>query len=469
MIRQSQSFLFQLYAIVDVLCMQVAFVLSWWLKFASGWIENDPSLTFLTYWQYSLIYALIAVGVGFFLGLYTSSKRKKRFAFELFKVLQVHFISMLFLLSFLYILKEMHISRDFLVIFLVSNMATISIYRYILKKSLRFLREKGFNKQFVLILGAGSLGRRFYDNLEQYPDLGFEVVGFLDDHVTEHEEKYQYMKPILGKVDDLEQILEREIIDEVIIALPLTAHHRFGQLINICDKAGVKTLIIPDYFDVLPARPYFDHFAGIPLINVRDVPLDEMRNRFLKRSFDIVFSIIVLVITAPLLALIALGVKLTSPGPIIFKQERLGRNRRPFLMYKFRTMKVMKQSESDTGWTVEDDPRTTRFGALLRRTSLDELPQFFNVLKGDMSVVGPRPERPYFTEIFKEEIPRYMVKHHIRPGITGWAQSNGLRGDTSIEQRIQHDLFYIENWTFLFDIKIILRTILRGFINKNAY
>ncbi|HZG78346.1 MAG TPA: exopolysaccharide biosynthesis polyprenyl glycosylphosphotransferase, partial [Paenibacillus sp.] len=264
-------------------------------------------------------------------------------------------------------------------------------------------------------------------------------------------------------------IMEEKLIDEVIIALPLNAHHKLPYIIETCEKAGVKALIIPDYFDYLPARPYFDNFAGIPLINVRDIPLDELRNRVLKRGFDIIFSIICILITFPLLLAIAIGIKLTSPGPIIFKQERVGLNRRTFNMYKFRSMRMQTESDSDTKWTVENDPRRTKFGAFLRRTSLDELPQFFNVLFGHMSVVGPRPERPYFVEQFKEEIPKYMVKHHIRPGITGWAQSNGYRGDTSIAERIKHDIFYIENWTFFFDIKIILKTIVNGFLNRNAY
>jgi Undecaprenyl-phosphate glucose phosphotransferase len=273
----------------------------------------------------------------------------------------------------------------------------------------------------------------------------------------------------VGKLDDLETVLKENPIDEVIIALPLQAHHKYAQIINICDNAGVKTLIIPDFFDILPARPYFDNFAGMPLINIRDIPLDELSNRVLKRAFDIVFSIFAIIITSPVMLFAAIGIKLTSPGPVIFSQERMGLDRKIFKMYKFRTMHVSDKETSDTVWTVENDPRRTKFGAFLRKTSIDELPQFFNVLKGDMSVVGPRPERPYFVDQFREEIPKYMVKHHIRPGITGWAQSNGLRGDTSIHDRIQHDLYYIENWSFGFDLKIILKTIIKGFVNRNAY
>jgi Undecaprenyl-phosphate glucose phosphotransferase len=277
------------------------------------------------------------------------------------------------------------------------------------------------------------------------------------------------MRPIIGKLDDLEYVLKNHPIDEVIMALPLEAHSKYGQIIDACEKAGVKTLIIPDFFDLLPARPLLDNFAGIPLINVRDVPLDELSNRILKRWFDILFSLIAIVLTSPVMLAITICIKLTSPGPVLFKQERVGYNRKTFHMLKFRSMHVSSGKQSDTQWTVENDPRRTRFGAFIRKTSLDELPQFFNVLLGHMSVVGPRPERPFFVEQFRDEIPKYMIKHQIRPGITGWAQANGLRGDTSIQERIQHDLFYIENWTFIFDLKIIGKTIVKGLMNKNAY
>ncbi|MNZ80315.1 UDP-glucose:undecaprenyl-phosphate glucose-1-phosphate transferase [compost metagenome] len=281
-------------------------------------------------------------------------------------------------------------------------------------------------------------------------------------------EKVRY-KPILGTVNQLEEILESKLIDEVVLALPLNAHPKFAKIVAVCEKTGVRTLIIPDFFDYLPARPYFDNFAGMPMINVRDIPLDLAGNKLTKRVFDIVFSLFAIIITSPLMLLIAIGVKLTSPGSIIFKQERVGLNRRTFHMYKFRSMRILPEGTVDTGWTTENDPRRTKFGTFLRKTSLDELPQFFNVIAGHMSVVGPRPERPYYVEQFREEVPKYMVKHHVRPGITGYAQANGLRGDTSIEDRIEHDIFYIENWSILLDMKIILKTIVNGFVNKNAY
>jgi len=381
----------------------------------------------------------------------------------------VHLFAFVGLLSLLYFAKQIHVSREFLGIFLALNLAILVAYRFVVKMALFRLRRNGFNKKYLLILGAGSVGRNFYNNLLQYPELGYEVFGFLDDNLKAHPLNGQSLPPILGGLDRLDEVLRKHMIDEVIVALPLTAHEKLAQIIETCDNLGAKTLIIPDYFDLLPARPYFDNFAGIPLINVRDIPLDELGNRILKRTFDIVFSIFAIILTSPIMLIAAIGIKLTSPGPIIFKQERMGLDRRTFMMYKFRTMRVSDQKTADTVWTVENDPRRTKFGAFLRRTSIDELPQFFNVLKGDMSVVGPRPERPYFVEQFKEEIPKYMVRHHVRPGITGWAQTNGLRGDTSIRERINHDLYYLENWSFMFDLKIIILTIFRGFVNRNAY
>lgn len=468
MIRKNQRFLTQLYILADFVVIQISFLFAWWLKFESGLIRYEQPLPVEIYAFWSIVYGAIAVFIGILISLY-SPKRKKRFSDEVLKLAQVHFLSLFILLGAMFFVKQVDISRAYLAIYMIFNLLFIMIYRYFLKKSLKQLRKKGYNKQFVLILGAGSLGQKFHDNLRQYPELGYEIVGFLDDHREWGPEERSRYKPILGTVDQLQEILESKLIDEVVLALPLTAHSKYARIIAICEKTGVRTLIIPDFFDYLPARPVFDNFAGMPMINVRDIPLDLAGNRLAKRLFDIVFSSFAILITSPLMLLIAIGVKLTSKGPVIFKQERVGLNRRRFQMYKFRSMRALPEGMEDTGWTTENDPRRTRFGTFLRKTSLDELPQFFNVLAGHMSVVGPRPERPYFVEQFREEVPKYMVKHHVRPGITGYAQAHGLRGDTSIEERIEHDIFYIENWSILLDIKIIFKTMVNGFINKNAY
>lgn len=468
MLRQNQRFLTQLYMLADLFCTLVVFMAAYWLKFYSGLLPSANSVPFTTYLLWGTIYSFAAVLVGFYFQFY-SPKRRKNYSYEILRILQIQTISFLGLLSLFFFTREVHISREFLAIFFFMNFIAITAYRYWVKSVLASFRRKGFNKRFVLIVGAGSVGRSFHLNLQQHPDLGYEIIGFLDDYQTEHEPEHQHLKPIIGRLDDLQLKLEREPIDEVIIALPLDAHAKYADIIEICERTGVKTLIIPDFFDLLPARPFFDNFAGIPLINVRDVPLDELSNRILKRWFDIVFSLAAIITTAPIMLFIIIGLKLTSPGPILFKQERMGLDRKTFHMFKFRSMHVSNDAVSDTQWTVENDPRRTRFGGILRRTSLDELPQFFNVLLGHMSVVGPRPERPYFVHQFKEEIPKYMIKHQVRPGITGWAQTNGLRGDTSIQDRIMFDIFYIENWTFFFDIKIICKTVLKGLINKNAY
>ncbi|MFX3632151.1 MAG: undecaprenyl-phosphate glucose phosphotransferase [Candidatus Pristimantibacillus sp.] len=468
MIRQNQKILTQLYVLSDLLCTLIVFLAAYWLKFYSGLLPHDDSVPFSSYLLWGTVYSFSAIVVGFYLQFY-APKRRKNYSLEVLKILQIQSISFLGLLSLFYITREVHISREFLGIFFVLNVMIITIYRFVVKKTLSTFRRRGFNKRYVLILGAGSVGRSFYENLQQHPDLGYEVVGFLDDYHSEHDHEYRHMKPVIGVLDDLRSQLAKHPIDEVIIALPLDAHKKYAEIIEICESTGVKTLIIPDYFDLLPARPFFDNFAGIPLINVRDVPLDELSNRMLKRTFDIVFAVIAIIITSPIMLIAVIGIKLTSPGEILFKQERMGLDRKSFYMYKFRSMRVSSNKVADTQWTVENDPRRTRFGSFLRQTSIDELPQFFNVLFGHMSVVGPRPERPFFVKQFKEEIPKYMIKHQIRPGITGWAQTNGLRGDTSIQDRIVHDLFYIENWTFLFDLKIIVKTVVKGFVNKNAY
>lgn len=463
MIRGKERFITQLYMTTDFLFLQLAFIISWYLRFVVNTEEQGSYLPISDYFTWNIIYSVSFLAIGFLIRLYIP-KRKMKFAKEISKIIQVQIYGMFVLLSVLFIVKTVDISRMFLIIYLFTGFFFIVIYRFFVKQFLRAMRKKGFNQQFVLILGAGSIGKRYTDNLDNHPEYGLRVVGYLDDYKQMNKEQM-----VLGKITDLPTVLENKIIDEVVIALPLTVFSKYDKIISVCEKAGVRVAIVPDFYDILPAAPYFERFGDLPIINVRDIPLDEYVNRVFKRLFDIIFAACAIIITSPLLISIAIGVKLTSPGPILFKQERVGLNRRLFYMYKFRSMKDMPTEASDKQWTVENDPRRTKFGTFLRKTSLDEFPQFFNVLKGDMSIVGPRPERPYFVDQFKKEIPKYMIKHHVRPGITGWAQVCGLRGDTSIEDRIEHDIQYIENWTLLFDIRIIFKTIINGFVNKNAY
>jgi Undecaprenyl-phosphate glucose phosphotransferase len=269
----------------------------------------------------------------------------------------------------------------------------------------------------------------------------------------------------LGGFEQLEELLNDLQPDEVISAIEMEDYQRTPQIIADCEKTGTKLSIIPFYADYIPSNPDFDDLNGIPLLNIRRIPLDNWGNAFCKRAMDIVGSLLLIILTSPVMLVCALGVLLSSPGPVIFKQRRIGRNKQPFDMYKFRSMRVNSQQE--TGWSSQHDDRKTKFGAFMRKCSLDEFPQFFNVLKGDMSLVGPRPEVPFYVDQFKDEIPLYMVKHQVRPGITGWAQVNGLRGDTSIKARVEHDIYYIEHWRLLFDLKILLITVFKGkFMNE---
>lgn len=465
MIRGKERFLTKLYMGADFAFIQVAFFFAWYIRFKILKDEDMGAYLPLTsYFSWNIVYSVIYILIAFLVRLYIP-KRKMKFASEVTKIFQSHVFSMFILLSILFTFKTIDISRLFLALYFILCISLIIIYRFGVKQGLRKIRANGFNKQYVLILGAGSVGKRYMQNLSNHPEYGLEVLGFLDDYKTSNNSQIK----ILGEIKDLGKILEGNIVDEVVVALPLTAYPKYQQIIATCEKAGIRASIVPDFYDILPANPHFEQFGDLPIINTRDIPLDEFVNRILKRAFDIVFSLVAIIVTSPVLLIVAICVKLTSPGPILFKQERVGLNRRTFMMYKFRSMKHMPETVSNTQWTVKDDPRRTAFGTFIRKTSLDELPQFFNVLKGDMSVVGPRPERPYFVDQFKEEIPKYMVKHQVRPGITGWAQVCGLRGDTSIKDRIDHDVFYIENWTLLFDVKIVLKTVLNGFINKNAY
>ena len=316
-------------------------------------------------------------------------------------------------------------------------------------------------------IGFSTSAAAYIDRIKSNPQWGLKVHGIFDDLVSDNFE-YRGIKKI-GTLSDLAAYLEKTSLDEVAITLNLNEYHKLEQIVAICEKSGVHTKFVPDYYNFISTNPYTEDLDGLPVINIRNVPLTNTMNKLIKRLIDIIGSIIALILFSPIMLIVAILVKKSSPGPIIFAQERIGLGNKPFKMYKFRSMGVQDPKKEAKEWTTKNDVRVTPVGRVIRKTSLDELPQFWNVLKGDMSLIGPRPERPLFVEKFKEEIPRYMIKHQVRPGITGWAQVNGFRGDTSIRSRIEHDLYYIENWSLGLDIKILFLTFFKGFVNKNAY
>ena len=382
--------------------------------------------------------------------------RTRRFYREGEMIFIADTVGILITVCWLYLTRNIYFSRLMLGYFYVFTILFVGLERYLIRKALTKLRAKGYNQKHIMIVGAGALGQQYARKAAENRELGYQITGYVDDYYPKEDKDGI---PILGTTRELDQILETHRVDEVVIALPNTSQKRINDVIDICEFQGIKTQVIPDYFALIQgSKPSFDELDGIPLINTRYIPLDDPWKNVLKRSFDIVFSTLVLVILSPLLLVTAIGVKITSPGPVIYKQTRIGLNRKEFEIYKFRSMRNDVPDVGNKGWTTEDDPRKTKFGTFIRKTSIDELPQFWNVLKGDMSVVGPRPERPYWVNQFKEEVPHYMIKHHVRPGLTGLAQVEGWRGDTSINERIKADIRYIENWTPWLDIKIMFKT-----------
>jgi Undecaprenyl-phosphate glucose phosphotransferase len=370
-------------------------------------------------------------------------------------------------MAVLYLIHQGDVSRLLVGVFLLLNVTLTVIERNIVRLILMNARRIGHNLKHIILVGYSRAAEEYIDRIVQNPQWGYKVMGILDDNVPAGT-KYRDIE-VLGFTESLSPILEGNHPDEIAITLGLNEYYKLERIVAMCEKSGVHTKFIPDYTNIIPTKPYTEDLLGLPVINIRHVPLSNTFNMMVKRVMDIVGSILCIILFSPVMLLTAILVKATSRGPLIFTQERVGLHNRPFKMYKFRSMEVQSKKEEQKGWTVKNDPRITKVGSFIRKTSIDELPQLFNVLKGDMSLVGPRPERPQFVEKFREEIPRYMVKHQVRPGMTGWAQVNGYRGNTSIRKRIEHDLYYIENWTVGLDIKILFLTVFKGFINKNAY
>ncbi len=467
MIKDNQTFFNRLHLWLDGLGIILSYMAAWFLKFDSGLFERETgTLSFWTY-MYALLFIVPAYLILYSLCQLYTSRRVQRFRVEFTNIIKANVLGLLVFLTVLYIIKQTHFSRTMLFIFFITNIILAMMVRGMIYLLLFSLRRGGYNIKHVLLVGFSETAKAYIDRVLVYREWGYEVHGILDDNAGP-EENYKGIS-VIGRIDSLKEYLDSNNFDEIAITLKIDEYSKLRDIVNICEKTGVHTQFIPDYNNIIPTRPYTEDLMGMPVINIRYVPLSNTFYSLIKRVMDVIISLTGILITSPLMVCIAVIIKTTSKGPLIYKQERVGLHNKSFMMYKFRSMRVQEAGEEKKAWTTKNDPRVTAVGKFIRRTSIDELPQLFNILKGDMSVVGPRPERPFFVEKFKEEIPRYMIKHQVRPGLTGWAQVNGYRGDTSIKKRIEYDLFYLENWTLGFDIKIMFLTIFKGLINKNAY
>lgn len=460
MIKSNQKYFNRLHVVLDAIIIAASYGLSWGIKF------YDDGRTMM---NHMYIVGLICI-IPMYLILYLifnvySPKRVQTIKEEISNIIKSNTVGLVIFIMALYMLHQPHFSRQMMFIFYIINNTAEMIFRNLIRWVLRKIRNRGFNQKHILLVGYSRAAEGYIDRIKANSQWGYHIMGILDDNVKTGT-KYRG-EQVIGEISRLDDILLENELDEIAITLGIAEYAKLEKIVAICEKSGVHTKFIPDYNNFIPTRPYTEDLLGLPVINIRHVPLNGGFNKFIKRFTDIVGSFLLIILFSPIMLAVALAVKVSSKGPVIYKQERVGLHNRNFVMYKFRSMKIDRCDE--LYFTTQNDDRTTKIGRFIRKCSLDELPQLFNVLKGDMSLVGPRPERPEFVEQFKEQIPRYMIKHQVRPGMTGWAQINGYRGNTSIQKRIEYDLYYIENWTLWFDIAILFQTIFKGFVNKNAF
>ncbi len=448
----------------DLLCLLGGFYLAYYLRFYSGWFPPVRSIPGLLHYQ--MAFPLGALLILYFFKSYGfyASKWRYNFIKEFFLILRGVTTGLLVLLALGFFYREFSYSRTLVLAMWPCAVCLTAAARWVLAKvEVRYMQRKKILSRLAIV-GTDDMARRLNHCLRKNGLLGYQVVGFISDEETEL--RTITGVPVLGSRKDFGALLDQHKIAEVILARQNFPHTAIMDMILECEKRLVSFKLVPDVFEILTSRVDITHVDGIPLLGFHEFPLARVWSRMLKRQMDIAGSLFGLVVLSPLMGLLAFLIKRDSPGPVFYKQERCGEDGKTFWIYKFRTMVVGAEQQTGPVWAKPDDARRTRLGSFLRRCNLDELPQLINVFRGDMSLVGPRPERPHFVTQFKENVPRYMARHHIKSGLTGWAQVNGLRGDTSIEERIKYDMYYIEHWSVFFDIKIILMTL---FANKNAY
>lgn len=474
MIKQNQKIINFLNIVSDAVLIFAAYYIALYvrLELLHGW-----SALKLFSFSYAFIiagYSLLVVLIYAALKMY-GSYRFKEPGSEIATILLVNAVAVLGFMAFLYVTRIMEFPRLAVFLFWLLSSAAVIGKRLIGRGILRHYRKLGYNQKHMLLVGSGPLARQYLADIAAEPHLGITADGYLKAEALKRDAPAmaldetdsflkEYACPCLGSYAQLEQLLESQNFDEVIVALEPNETAQIRPVVAAIEKEGVRVSLIPFYNDYIPSHPTINAVGRSKLIDLRSTPLDNLGWAICKRGMDIVGSLILIILTSPVMLITAIGVKLSSPGPILFKQERIGKDRKPFQMLKFRSMRMTGTEQ--TGWSTDADPRKTRFGSFIRKFSIDELPQLFCVWMGSMSLVGPRPEVPYHVRHFKEENPLYLVRQQVRPGMTGWAQVHGLRGDTSIEERVKYDIWYIENWSLWLDIRILFKTAFGGWVNR---
>ena len=479
MVRRHNRLLVAFHVVSDALLGLSAFIVAYALRFHTGLIPITKGVPPLRQYVNVLPFIVVLVPVAFQLqGLYRLRRGRSRVD-DFFAVFVGSILAVVFgIVATLYVqtyfatnaAKEQgvfEVSQLVWGIFLALNVTLTYASRELVREVFERRWRAGIGLKRILIAGSGELGRLVADKILEHRELGYQIVGFVDDRAPGDHLGYRGL-PLLGTIDDAPEISARESIDHLYVALPPEQHVRMREHIDNASREMLDVKVVPDLLQVIALRARLEDLDGIPVININDVPLQGF-NSVVKRAIDIAISSAALLVLALPFCLIAALVKLTSRGPVFYRQERMGLDGKPFMIHKFRSMREDAERESGPVFASHDDPRRTPLGRLLRRTNIDELPQFWNVLKAEMSIVGPRPERPLFVKQFKDRIPQYMLRHKVKAGITGWAQVNGWRGNTSIEKRIEYDLYYIENWSVRLDLKIMWLTVLKGFFQKHAY
>ncbi|MDE2483919.1 MAG: undecaprenyl-phosphate glucose phosphotransferase [candidate division NC10 bacterium] len=466
MLKRHSKFLENLMLLSDLLAIAASWIAAYALRFYWGPIPVYQGIPGIHPYLVLLALIIIVWGIAFkAFGLYRPRRVSSHLA-EVRDIAQACTLAVLILVALTFFFKQYEFSRVVILYFWVFSILSVSFIRSSFREVLRVLRRRGYNLRHILIVGEGALARKVIERIHARQELGLRIVGLLVGDPRMVGKRVEGLQA-LGTYEQAGEVVRELSIDRVLIAIPLEVYGRMEGILRSLEEGIADINVVPDLYQYMTLRGGVEEFDGLPLISLQDSPSYGW-SLVGKRVMDIVLSSVALLITGPLLLLFAAIIKLTSPGPVLYHQERMGLDGRTFQMLKFRSMRT--NAEDDTGpvWATRGDGRRTVIGALLRRTSLDELPQLFNVLTGEMSLVGPRPERPVFIEEFRKQIPRYMLRHKVKAGITGWAQVNGWRGDTSIEKRIECDLFYIEHWSLLFDLKILWLSLWKGFIHKNA-